>query len=74
MRSFNFDNERKILILRRQKIERHLQTLSAQKNALGQTAYNHRRNVLFSGIHDLEHRLAESYLDERSLQHMEGRE
>ncbi len=68
------DDQRSALNQRRQELDRELQALAAQKKGLDQTIYDERYNALLSQIHEVERRLADIYVDELSLQHMEGSE
>ncbi len=74
MNRFSNDDERSALNRRRQEIDRQLQALAAQKKSLDQTIYDERYKALLSQIHEVERRLTDIYLDELSLQHMEGSE
>ena len=74
MNHFPNDDERSALNRRRQEIDRQLQALAAQEESLDQAIFSERRNTLLGEIYKLEHRLADIYLDELSLQHMEGSE
>ena len=68
------DNERDALNDRRQRIDRRLRALAAQKKGLDQAKYDQRYNALLSEIREVERCLANLHVDELSLQHMEGNE
>ena len=71
---FPNDEERSILNRRCQEINHQLQVLASQKTSLDQAIYAERYNALLSQILEVERCLADIYLDELSLQHMEGSE
>ena len=74
MNGSGIDDQREVLNHRRKKLDRQLQALTAQKDMLKHNTYGERRDALLSTIHEVERRLAEIGLDERSLRQMEGRE
>ena len=74
MNRCDIDDEREVLNRRREKLDRQLQALTAQKDMLKHKTYSERRDALLSTIHEVERRLAEIGLDEQSLRQMEGRE
>ena len=70
----NIDDEREALSRRRQEITRQLQALPAQDDRLDDVTLEIRREPLLRQIREIEQRLTEIDLDERSLRHMEGGE
>ncbi len=74
MNGFGIDDEREALNHRRDKLDRQLQALTAQKDLLEQNTYNERRDALLSEIHEVERLLADIGLDEQSRRQMEGME
>ena len=70
----SIDDERAALSRRRQEITHQLQTLTAQDDDLDADTLEIRRNRLLSQIREIERRLADIDLDERSLRRMEGGE
>ena len=74
MNGSGIDDEREVLNRRREKLDRQLQALPAQKDMLKHNTYSERRDALLSKIYEVERRLAEIGQDERSLRQMEGRE
>ncbi len=70
----SIDEEREVLNRRRQQITGQLQALTAQNGTADRTTYDLRRNTLLSQIREIERRLADIDLDERSLRRMEGGE
>ncbi len=74
MNGFGIDDEREALNRRRDKLDRQLHALAAQKDLLEQNTYNERRDALLSEIHEVERLLADIGLDEQSRRQMEGRE
>ncbi len=67
-------DEREALSRRRQEITRQLQALPTQDDRLDDDTLEMRREPLLRQIHEIEQRLTEIDLDERSLRHMEGGE
>ncbi len=74
MNGCDIDDEREVLNRRREKLDRQLQALTAQKDMLKHNTYSEHHDALLSEIHEVERRLAEIGLDEQSLRQMEGRE
>ncbi len=74
MNACHIDEQRRVLNHRRQEVDGQLQALAAQEESLDQKTYRERRNTLLNEIHEIEHRLDDIYIDELSLQHMEGNE
>jgi hypothetical protein len=70
----NIDDEREALSRRRQEITRQLQALPAQDDRLDDVTLEMRRAPLVRQNREIEQRLSEIDLDERSLRHMEGGE
>jgi hypothetical protein len=70
----NIDDEREALSRRRQEITRQLQALPAQDDRLDDVTLEMRRASLVRQNREIEQRLSEIDLDERSLRHMEGGE
>ncbi len=70
----SIDEERESLNRRRQEITGQLQSLTAQDGNLDDATLEMRRNTLLSQIREIERRLVEIDLDERSLRRMEGGE
>ena len=68
------DDEREALIRRRQEITGQLQALTAQDGNLDDDTLEMRRNTLLSQMREIERRLVDIDLDERSLRRMEGGE
>lgn len=68
------DDEREALSRRRQEISSQLQALIAQDGTLDDTTLEERRERLLTQISEIEQRLTEIDLDERSLRSMEGGE
>ena len=68
------DDEREALRRRRREITRQLQALTAQDGTLDDDTLTMRREPLLTQIYEIERRLAEMDLDERSLRCMEGGE
>ena len=69
----SFD-ERAVLDRRRKEITRQLQAVTAQDDGLDDDALEMRREPLLRQIREIEQRLTEIDLDERSLRQMEGGE
>ena len=74
MNHCDIDDKREALNRRREKLDRQLQALTAEKDVLKHNTYSEHHDALFSEIHEIERRLAEISLDEQSLCQMEGRE
>ena len=74
MNHFPNDEERSALNRWWQEIDRQLQALVPKNKSMDQTIYDERYNALLRQRHEVERRLADIYLDELSLQHMEGSE
>ncbi len=74
MNRCDIDDEREVLNRRREKLDRQLQALTAQKDMLKHNTHSEHHDALLSEIHEVERRLAEIGLDEQSLRQMEGRE
>ena len=74
MNGSGIDDEREVLNRRREKLDRQLQALTAQKDTLKHNTYSEHHDALLSEIHEVERRLAEIGLDEQSFRQMEGRE
>ncbi len=70
----SIDDEREALNRRRQKITRKLQALAAQDGTLDADTLEMRREPLLKQIGEIERRLTDIDLDERSLRRMEGGE
>ena len=70
----SIDEEREALNRRRQEIARQLEAITAQDDTLDADTLEMRREPLLRQIHEIEQRLTEIDLDERSLRHMEGGE
>ena len=70
----SIDEEREALNRRRQEINSQLQSLAGQDGTLDAATIEMRREPLLSQIREIEQRLAEMGLDERSLRCMEGGE
>ena len=70
----SIDDEREALNRRRQEITRQLQLLTAQDDTRDADTLEVRRASLLKQIYEIERRLAELDLDERSLRCMEGGE
>ena len=70
----SIDEEREALNRRREQITLQLQSLTTQNSNLDRTAYDIRRNSLLNQIREIERRLVDIDLDERSLRRMEGGE
>ena len=70
----SIDDERKALKRRRQEITRQLEALTAQDGNLDADTLEVRREPLRKQIYEIERRLTEIDLDERSLRRMEGGE
>ena len=70
----SMDDEREALSRRRQEITRQLQALTAQDGTLDAASLEMRREPLLKQIREIERRLTEMDLDERSLRCMEGGE
>lgn len=70
----SIDDEREALSQRRQEITRQLQALTAQEGTLDDATLEMRREPLLRQIGEIERRLTEIDLDERSLRCMEGGE
>jgi len=74
MNRCDIDDKREALNRRREKLDRQLQALTAEKDVLKHNTYSEHHDALLSEIHEIERRLAEISLDEQSLCQMEGRE
>ena len=74
MNGSGIDDEREVLNRRREDLDRQLLALTARKDMAEQTTYKERRDALLREIHEVERRLVEIGLDERSQCQMEGRE
>ena len=74
MNRCDIDDKREALNRRREKLDRQLQALTAEKDVLKRNTYSEHHDALLSEIHEVERRLAEISLDEQSLCQMEGRE
>lgn len=74
MNASSIDDEREALNRNRQEINRQLQALTAPEGTLDRASHEMRRNTLLSQILEIERRLADIDVDERSLQCMEGGE
>ena len=74
MNRCDIDDKREALNRRREKLDRQLQALTAEKDVLKHNTYSEHHDALLSEIHEVERRLAEISLDEQSLCQMEGRE
>ncbi len=70
----SIDEEREALSRRRQEITRQLEALTAQDGNLDADTLEVRREPLLKQIGEIERRIAEMDLDERSLRCMEGGE
>ena len=70
----SIDDEREALSRRCQEITRQLQALTAQDGRLDDDALELRREAMHGQIREIEQRIAEIDLDERSLRCMEGGE
>ncbi|MCH8149645.1 MAG: hypothetical protein IH987_16940 [Planctomycetes bacterium] len=70
----SIDEEREALNRRRGEITRQLQALTAQNGTLDSDTLEMRREPLLKQIDEIERRLTEIDLDERSLRRMEGGE
>ena len=70
----NIDDEREALNRRYREITRQLQALTAQDATLDSDTLEMHREPLLKQIGEIERRLTEIDLDERSLRHMEGGE
>ncbi len=70
----SIDEERDALSRRRQEITRQLKALTAQDGTLDADTLELHREPLLKQIYEIERRLAEMDLDERSLRCMEGGE
>ncbi len=70
----NIDDEREALNRRHREITRQLQALTAQDATLDSDTLEMRREPLLKQIGEIERRLTEIDLDERSLRRMEGGE
>ena len=70
----SIDDEREALSRRCQEITRQLQALTAQGGRLDDDALELRREAMHRQIREIEQRIAEIDLDERSLRCMEGGE
>ena len=70
----SIDKEREALNRRRRQITRQLQALTAQDCTLDSDKLEIRREPLLEQIGEIERRLTEIDLDERSLRRMEGGE
>ena len=68
------DDEREALSRRRQKINSQLRALTTQDGTLDEATLEQRREPLLTQISEIEQRLTEIDLDERSLRSMEGGE
>ena len=74
MNPINFEDESEALEGRREEMHRQLCILIAEKETLEPATFSQRHDALLSEIHNIEQRLADVHLDQRSLQHMEGGE
>ena len=74
MTSLNCDDEREALEGCKRERQGQLRTLLAQKDALTPTTFDQRHEALLRQIHEIDHRLADLFLDEQSLFRMEGGE
>ncbi len=74
MNRCDIDDKREALNRRREKLDRQLQALTAEKDVLKHNTNSEHHDALLSEIHGIERRLAEISLDEQSLCQMEGRE
>ena len=74
MNASSIDDEREALNRNRQEINRQLQALTAREGTLDHASHEMRRNTLLSQIREIERRLADIDVDERSLRCMEGGE
>ncbi len=70
----SIDEEREALNRRREQITRQLQALNAQDGNLDEHTLEMHREPLLNQIREIERRLADIDLDERSLRRMEGGE
>ena len=70
----SIDDEREALSRRRREITRQLQALTAQDGRLNDDTLELRREPLLRQLREIEQRLAEIDLDEKSLRRMEGGE
>ena len=70
----SIDEDREALNRRRREITRLLQALTAQDGTLDADTLEMRREPLLKQIGEIERRLTEIDLDERSLRRMEGGE
>ncbi len=70
----SIDDEREALNRRRHDITGQLQALTAQDGNLDDDTLEMRRNTLLRQIREIERRLIDIDLDERSLRRMEGGE
>ena len=70
----SMDDEREALNRRRREFTRQLQALTAQDGTLDADSLEMRRDPLLKHIREIERRLSEMDLDERSLRCMEGGE
>ena len=74
MNESSIDDEREVLNRRRREITGQLQALTAQDGNLDDDTLEMRRNTLLGRIREIERRLVDIDLDERSLRRMEGGE
>lgn len=74
MASVTFDDEREDLDHRKRELEGQLRRLLEQKDALTPLDFDQRQEALHRQIHEIEHRLADLYLDEQGMHRMEGGE
>ena len=74
MNRCDIDDKREALNRRREKLDRQLQAITAEKDVLKHNTYSEHHDALLSEIHEIERHLAEISLDEQSLCQMEGRE
>ena len=72
MNASSIDDEREALNRNRQEINRQLQALTAPDGTLDRAGHEMRCNTLLNQIREVERRLADIDVDERSLQCMEG--
>ena len=68
------DDEREALSRRRQEINSQLRALTTQDGTLDEATLEQRREPLLTQISEIEKRLSEIDVDERSLRCMEGGE
>ena len=73
MNGCDIDDEREVLNRRREKLDRQLQALTAQKDMLKHNTYSKHHDALLGEIHEADLRLAEIGLDEQTSRQMEGR-